>query len=34
MPKHTYVCQQTFETSVYDAVAHFNIGNLVALRIF
>ena len=34
MPKHTYVGRQTFETDVFDAVAHFNIGNLSALRIF
>ena len=32
--KHTYVGRQTFETGVFDAVAHFNIGNLAALRIF
>ena len=34
VPKHTYVGQQTFETGVFDAVAHFNIGNLAILRIF
>ena len=34
VPKHTYVGQQTFETGVFDAVAHFNIGNLATLRIF
>ena len=31
----TYLCwTQTFETGVFDAVAHFNIGNLAILRIF
>ena len=34
VPKHTYVGQQTFETGVFDAVAHFNIGNLATLKIF
>ena len=34
VPKHTYVGRQTFETGVFDAVAHFNIGNLATLRIF
>ena len=34
MLKHTYIGQQTFETGVFDAVAHFNIGNLAILRIF
>ena len=34
VPKHTYVGQQTFETGVFDAVSHFNIGNLATLRIF
>ena len=34
VPKHTYVGRQTFETSVFDAVAHFNIGNLATMRIF
>ena len=33
VPKHTYVGRQTFETSVFDAVAHFNVGNLATLRI-
>ena len=34
VPKYTYVGQQTFEAGVYDAVAHFNIGNFATLRIF
>ena len=34
VPKYTYVGRQTFETCLYDAVAHFNIGNLATLRIF
>ena len=34
VPKHTYVGRQTFETGVFNAVAHFNIGNLATLRIF
>ena len=34
VPKHTYVGHQTFEIGVYDAVAHFSIGNLATLRKF
>ena len=31
-PKYTYVERETFETGAYNAVAHFNIGDLVSLR--
>ena len=34
VPKHTYVGWQTFAINIFDAVAHFNIGNLATLRIF
>jgi len=33
VPKDVYVGRQTFETGVYDAVAHFNIGNLATLKV-
>ena len=33
-PNHAFVRRQTLETGVFDAVAHFNIGNIVTLRIF
>ena len=34
MPKHAYVGRRTFDTSVFDAVAHFNIRNPGTLGIF
>ena len=34
VPKHADVGQKMFETSAYDAVQHFSIGNLATLRIF
>ena len=34
LPEHTHVGRQTFETGVFDALAHFNIGNLATMRIF
>ena len=33
-PKDRFVQMTTFELAVYDAVAHFNIGNLATLLIF
>ena len=32
VPKHTYVGRQYFETGVFDAVAHSNIGNLATFE--
>ena len=34
VPKHPYVGRHTFETGLYNAAAHFNIGKLAILRIF
>ena len=34
IPKHRFVKLNTFEIDVYDAVAHFNVGNLASLLIY
>ena len=34
MPKDTYVGLRQFELGVYDAIAHFNVGNSATIRIY